>query len=328
MTAPIDFDVIEALARAMLGQISPLSGTRATGQVTVTNPTGSAILLPRNMYLLPSVGGQVANDLLFKTLPNPATSEPHGQGGGWTIPANGSLPVDVTSNLGGARHNLPAAGTVLRFNPPLDGLDLDTELVADMTGGADRDSEPSIQRAVYYEELAGAQVEKDLNGGRLAKLPGVMLVWKQSTPYEGRTAGTNQGSTRLEDGARGFAENFSIFVVVGSHESDRARRSAGLRLMQAITLLLTDQQVTRDYERLTALGSLEILNRSRFARSERHYIYAINLRVNRVIRRVEERSFVPWLRTDLQQALPGREAPEPTDPLVDVHIGVPIPPGP
>lgn len=324
MTTPIDFDVIEALARAMMGQIAPLSGTRATGQITVSNPTGAAILLPRNQYLLPVIGGQQADDLLFKTLPNPATATAHGQGGDWTIPAGGSLAVGLTSNLGGARHNL-AAGSVLRFNPPQDGLDLDAPLVATMTDGADKASEPSVQRAVYYEELSGAQVEKDLNGGRLAKLPGVMIVWKQSTPYEGRTAGTNQGSTRLADGVRGFAENFQLFIVVGSHESDRARRSAGLRLMQAITLLLTDQQVTRDYETLTRLGSLEILNRGRFVRSERHYIYQISLRMNRVLARIEERSFVPWLRTDLQQALPGRTAPEPTTPLVDVHIGIPIP---
>lgn len=325
MATPIDFDVIEALARALFGQLSPISGTRGTGTVTVSNPSGAAVELPKNSYLLPVVGGELADDLVFKTAPNPATLTTHGVGGAWTIPPAGSLSVAVRSNLGGARHNL-AAGSVLRFDPPQPDLDLTCTLDADIVDGADKPAEPAVRRGVYYEKLDSVSLERDLNGGRLSQLPGVMIVWDRSTPAEGRTAGTNQGSTRTEDGARVFAENFSLYVVVAHMAGDRVRRSAGLRVMQAVTLLLTDQQQTRDYEQLTGLGSLEILSRDRFLVTERHYIYRIALRMNRVLRRLEERSFVPWLRTDLQQALPGRDAPEPTTPLVDVHIGVPIPP--
>jgi hypothetical protein len=328
MATPIDFDVIEALARAVLGQLSPLTGTRGTGTMTVGNPSGAAVELEPNMYLLPVVNDELADDLVFKVAPNPATALPYGKGGAWTIPPGGSLSVDVRSNLGGARHNLPA-GTRLRFDPLI--ADLDDEAILDgaISDGADRaEGELALRRAVYYEDLDGAAVERDIAGGRLAQLPGAMLVWTQSTPYEGRTAGTNQGSTRIADGIRGFAENYRLFVVSSSVASSGKRRSDGVRLLQAITRLLSDQQVTDDGEQLTSLGSLEIINRNRFARTERHYVYALTFRMNRIVTRTDTREFVPWLRTRLRQALPGRDAPEPTTPLTVVDVGVPIPPGP
>lgn len=328
MPTPLDFDVVEALARAVLGQLSPLTGTRGTGTMTVSNPSGAAVELDPNMYLLPVVSDELADDLVFKVAPNPATALPHGKGGAWTIPAGSSLSVAVRSNLGGARHNL-IAGTRLRFDPLLEGLDDEATLDAAITDGADRaEDELALRRAVYYEDLDGAAVERDIAGGRLAQLPGGMLVWTRSTPYEGRTAGTNQGSTRLADGVRGFAENFRLFIVSASAAGSSKRRSDGLRLLQAATRLLSDQQTTTDGEQLTNLGSLEIIERTRFARTERHYVYALTFRVNRIVTRTDNRSFVPWLRTRLRQALPGREAPEPTTPLTVVDVGVPIPPGP
>lgn len=325
---PVDFDSIEALARAILAQLAPLTGERGTGSVVVSNPSGAAVELDPNMYLLPVVDGELADDLVFKVTPNPATVQPHGKGGAWTIPAGGTATVAIRSNLGGARHNL-RAGTVLRFDPVLEPLARDVELVASISDGADfADDELALRRAVYYEDMDPAAVERDIAGGRLARLPGAMIVWTQSTPYEGRTAGTNQGSTRLADGIRGFAENFRLFVVSATAASSGKRRGDGLRLLQTISRLLTDQQTNDDGEQLTSLGSLEIINRSRFVRNEKHYVYALTLRVNRVLARTDTRSFVPWLRTRLLQRAPGREAPEPTTPLTIVDIGVPIPPGP
>jgi hypothetical protein len=321
MPVAIDHDVIEQLARAMLGQLSPLSGTRAAGSVVVTNPTGAEIRLPRNAYLVPVVEAEAADDLLFKTCPNPDTLD---VGGAWSIPALGQATVGITSNLGGARHNL-AAGSVLRFDPPLDGVDLDATLVEAITGGVDSPRAVSIRRAVYYEELLAAQVERDILGGRLAELPGVMLVWQGSAPAEGRSATTNQGSTRIADGLRAFVESYRLFVVDGSFVGDRRRRSRGLRLLQAITRLLTDQQVTADGERLSDMGSLEFTGRDRFVRDERHYVYSLSLRVTTVLERVDSRVFVPFLRATVDMALPGREAPEPTEPLTVVDVDVDIP---
>ncbi len=326
MATPVDFDALEAIARAILGQLAPLTGSRGTGTATVSNPTASAISLDPNMFLLPVVNDELADDLVFKVAANPATVLPYGKGGEWVVPPFSSLPVAVKSNLGGARHNL-AEGTLLRFDPLPEGIDETATLDADITDGADRTG-LCLRRAVYYEDLDAGAIERDIAAGRLSHLPGAMLVWTQSTPAEGRTAGTNQGSTRVADGIRMFTESYRLFVVSASLAGDRRRRGEGSRIMQAITRLLTDQQVTSDGEQLTAMGSLEILNRSRFVRNEKHYVYAMTLRVNRVISRTDTRTFVPWLRTSLRQALPGRDAPEPTTPATVVDIGVPIPPGP
>lgn len=314
---PIDHDVLEQIARAVLGQISPLTGTRGTGSVTVENDTDDPIVVPKNMYLLPIRGTELADDLVFKTAPNPVTIEEHGVGGDWTIPPHDELAIGIRSNLGGARHNLEA-GTVFRWDPPLSELGAECELVADITDGADKADDPKVQRAVYYEDLSSARVQDDLFKGRLSQLPGVLLSWEGSTPLEGRASGANQGSTRPQDTVRIFAENYRLFVIVAEYSSDKRRRGSGLRVVQALTRLLTDQVQTRDYETLTNLGSLEILARSRFSRDDRHYVYTIPFRVNRSMKRLEERTFTPWLKTRTQAALPGRIAPEPTTPLTIV----------
>ncbi len=325
---PIDHDVIEQLARAVIGQLSPLSGTRGTGRVLVVNDTADEITLEKNMYLLPNVGslGELADDLVFKTRPNPDTLEEHGQGGVWTIPANDELAVDVWSNLGGARHNLPA-GTLLRWDPPLTGLAPTVVLVDAITDAANKADLPRLDALVYYEDLDSARIAKDLASGRITT-PGAFLIWEGSTPAEGRTAGTNQGSTRADTERRFFAENYRLFFAVSDVSSDRVRRGGGLRLLQGATRLLSDQQVTFDFEQLTGLGALEITSRSRFIRGERHYVYQLAFRMNRVLRRLDTRSFIPWLQTHIVASAPGREAPEPTTPFVMADVTDPNPPGP
>jgi hypothetical protein len=325
---PIDHDVIEQLARAVIGQLSPLSGTRGTGRVLVANDTADEIVLEKNMYLLPNVGalGELADDLVFKTRPNPDTLAEHGVGGAWTIPANDSLEVAVWSNLGGARHNLPA-GTVFRWDPPLTGLGPTVTLVDAITDAANKPDSPRLDALVYYEELDSAKIAKDLAAARI-KTPGAFLIWEQSTPAEGRTAGTNQGSSRVDTERRFFAESFRIFIVVSDQAGDRQRRSSGLRLLQGVTRLLSDQQTTTDFEQLTGLGSLEITSRARFQRGERHYVYQLAFRLHRVIKRLDTRSFIPWLQTHIVATAPGRTAPEPTAPIVMADVTDPNPPGP
>lgn len=324
MPTPIDHDSLEQLARAILAQLNTLSGTRATGTVHVANDTVAPIDVEMNSYLWPTISGETRPSLLFKVAPNPATIKPHGQAGEWTVPAHGSADIGIRSNLGGVRHNLPA-GTVFTWDPPLDGLAATVTLNADMTDGANRTDEPHLADAVYYEGLDSGQISKDLFGSGASNLPAAVIVWQQSAPAEGRTAGTNQGSTRLQDGLRLFAEYFNLYIVVSDVRSDKRRRSNGLRLVQACTRLLSDQQQTNDFEMLTAVGALEILGRTRYARNENTYVYSIPMRINRIYPRYDTRAFTPWLKTHLVASLPGREAPEPTDPITMVDVTDPMP---
>lgn len=316
----INFDAIGALARAVLAQLSPLTGTRATGTVTVTNATGAAVTLQKNAYLLPVVGGELADDLVFKVAPAPGMG-PYGQGGDWTVPAGAAASVAVQSNLGGARHNLPAA-TVLRFDPPIAGLEETATLEADLVDGADADM---LQRANYYELMEAGSLARDLHSGRLSQTPAAALIWTGSSPAEGRASGTNQGSTRVADGVRFFREAFELFIITSTLASDGKRRATGLTVLQAASRLLSDQQVNRDFERLASVGALEITGRSRFSRDEKSYVYTLQFRVNRILSRFDERTFTPWLRTHLRQDAPGREAPEPTTPLTMVDVTDPMP---
>lgn len=323
---PVDHDVIEQVARAVLGQISPITGTRGTGEVLLENDTDDAIVVPKNMYLLPRIGttNELADDLVFKTRANPATVTEHGENGNWTIPPHDSLAVGIQSNLGGVRHNLPA-GTVFLWDPPLSDLAPTCELVADITDGAEKEDEPVVRRAVYYEDLASSRIAEDLHKGRLSNIPAVILTWEQSTPIEGRASGANQGLTRMNDGVRMFSEHYKLFVVVSEYSSDKRRRGNGLRVVQALTRLLTDQVRTRDYELLTNMGSLEILGRARFSRDQKHYVYVIPFRLSRSMKLLEERTFTPFLKARVRTALPGRPAPEPTDdyPMVDETVLIP-----
>jgi hypothetical protein len=214
---------------------------------------------------------------------------------------------------------------VFRWDPPLSELAAECSLVADITDGADKSDHPQVNSAVYYEDLSSSRVQDDLFKGRLRTLPALLISWDGSTPLEGRASGANQGSTRPEDTVRIFSENYRMFVIVSEYSSDKRRRGNGLRVVQALTRLLTDQVQTRDYETLCNLGSLEILSRSRFSRDERHYVYTIPLRVNRSMKRLEERTFTPWLKTRTQAALPGRPAPEPTGSLTIVDATDPKP---
>lgn len=308
----VDFDAIQSLARAVLAQLSPLTGTRATATLRIVNATGDAVVLPPNVYLVPVVGNDRADDLLFKTARDPATALAHNQGGNWTVPDGTSEGVIVTSNVGGARHNL-AAGTPVLFDPPIEGLT--ATLATPGVGGTDA---AIVRRANYFEELDGARLERDLHAARVNTLPGVVIVWSSSEPAEGRTSGLSQGSTRIADGVRIFRETFDLFVIAASLGGDERRRNAGLVALQAVTRLLTDQRANRDGEALAAIGGLEIVGRDRFARSERTYAYRLQLRVSRldtITPNVDPASYPQWLTTQLDVALPGREAPEPDAPL-------------
>src|SRR3972149_1673939 len=110
---------IESLARSLLGALTP-TGTRSSGVVTVKSVGPGTALVPRNSYLLPVVEGRLREHAIFKIGPTRAPLAANGTGGDWTVTAGGT-PVAVVSNLGGARHNVPAA-TVFRFDPQLTGV--------------------------------------------------------------------------------------------------------------------------------------------------------------------------------------------------------------
>ncbi len=322
----LDDDTIQDLARAMIATMAPATGARATGTMTVSAPAGGGdLVLPRNAYMMPVIDGSMRREMLFKVGPDPTTQALNGSGGDWAIPDGTTVgTIAMLSNIGGVRHNLPA-GTTLRFDPPLTGFDPDSPPFVDfdMTGGDDVDQ--LIRRVDYYEDITPAELAADFFKAGLTVFPAVAVLWQNSGPVEGRTAGASQGSTRLRRRVRWFRETFTVIIAVGANDADKNRRHLGLVTMQAITQLLTDMRCNPDGEILSYVGSgVEINNRSRFERTANLYTYSIQLRCSVAIAPIDSRTFSAWLQTNLQQALPGREAPEPTDPLVVVDVDEPM----
>jgi hypothetical protein len=314
MTEPFTLNTIERLSRALFAQLSPITGVRATGTMTVTAGEADAVVSP-NSYLLPIVGGQQRDDLLFKVAPNPDTLA---SGGHWPVAAGTSASVGIKSNIGGARHNL-AAGTGLRFDPRLGDFEPLGIVDADLTDGAD--TAQLVKRVAFFEDLDSADPGKDIFAAKLGEYPALMLNWIESEPVDGVTAGLRQGATRGGRKVRFTRESFVLYVIVGRLGSDSIRRQEGLLVMQAATGLLTDRQQNIDGEQLSSVAAgVEVNQRNRLRRGERHYIYAIRLRLNQTMTPIDERSFVPWIRTAYAGTLPGHEAPEPTADLLVVDV--------
>jgi hypothetical protein len=311
MAEPIILDSLTLLGRALLACLTPASGVRATGTITAT--AGAAeIEIPKNTYLLPVVGGKMRDDLVFKTSDS------------WTLPANATESgIPITSNIGGARHNLPD-GTRFRFDPPLVGVDLTATLDAAITNGSDEGQ--IVRTAVFFEELDTGNPTEDLFAAKVGE-GGVMLVWTNSDPVDGTMAGLRQGATRATRAARFWRENFVLYVVASGLGGDEARRKPGRLIMQAVTRLLTDRHQNDDGEQLSSVGAgVEITSRARLGRNDRHYIYAMTLRANQTLQPgVDARTFERWTTTHYRGELPGREAPEPIQDLEVVDAVDPMP---
>jgi hypothetical protein len=320
MTESLALNTIEKLGRAILAQLSPMCGVRSTGTVTVTADAGADKVLQPNTYLVPVIGGQERSDLVFKVTRNPATVNANGTGGAWTISGGATGSVAITSNVGGARHNL-ADGTTLRFSPEVEGFVATATLDAAMVDGADTGQ--LVKEVAFFEDLDAANPSKDIFASLLARFPALMLAWQSTEPAEGTTAGLRQGSTRGARRVRFMRETFSLYAISGRLEGDTKRRQEGLLILQAATRLLTDRQCNDDGEALSSVGAgVEIVNRDRLARGAKHYIYFLSLRVNQTLQPIDSRTFNTWITSAIAQALPGGEAPEPTGDLTVVDVEV------
>jgi len=297
---------IERLSRAILAQLTPLTGERAEGVVRATG-LGAEVVVPANTYLVATVRGHKREDLLYKTA------------GDWTIPAVPGAFVDlpIVSNVGGHRHNQPN-GTTFRFEPPIPGLEPTGTAIGAIAGGSNDGQ--LVKSVAIFEEIDSGNEQEDFFDSMLIDYPGVIVSWLTSEPAEGAQAGLRRGSTRGSRSVSFYRESFVLYVIVGRLASLGARRAEGQVIMQAATRLLSDRMQNDDGEQLSTVGAgVEIESRARLIRREKHYVYGVRLRTNQTAEaRVDGREFAKWTKTRIQGAVPGREAPEPTTPLVIV----------
>lgn len=307
MPEAVDANTIDSLGRAILAQLSPLTGARASGEVSVT-AGAAAVVVPANTYLLPVVRGELRDDLPFKTV------------GDWQVNAGATSSIPIVSNVGGARMNLDAA-TVFRFDPPIDGVEGDVLLDAPGTAGGNDDG-ALLRRMGFFEDLDAQNASQDIFAGKLTEYPALMLTWQNSEPAEGAMAGLRQGNNRGRRAVKFFREYFVAYIAVGRLAADRRRRQEGLVAAQAASRLLTDRLQNDDGEQLCSVGGgVEIIGRTRVKRGPRHYIYAVRLRVNQVLQQAADtRVFHRWETTRIVSSL---EAEPEALPVVDISEPMP-----
>lgn len=293
-------------ARGVAALMSGLTGTRATGTVTA-KATGSDVEVRPGDYIVPIVEGERRYDLLLKVAKNPNTSNAR-----WTVTAGGTT-IDVMSQLGGARQNIPSVSvdpTSCYWDLPLrDGLEETLTLDAPgMVGGADPSGFVSIQQIETYEAV-GLPVALDLFRARLSKLPAVAIVWQGSDPGDGATTNAvDKGSSRVGQGQQLFVERFDILIITDRLDSEHLRRQEGLSLADEIVELIVDR-TSADGVCISSPSGLTIHGRFRSELGARgdfqqFYIYGIQCSLMRSYSRREHRTFNPWLYTDITAQKP------------------------
>jgi hypothetical protein len=279
---------IERLGRALLSQLSSMTGTRATVTATVASVAAEAELQP-NAYAYAVIDGTARDALLFKVAHNPATVQPFLQGGAWTVEQAGTS-VTFAAMSGGARWNVPV-GTVLKFSPALEGIESAIVTACDGLGASSPDD---LQHLAFFDDMP-ADIEPALAQAGVSAFPAIILAWLSSSPAEGRTAGMAQGRTRKSRKTRVYFENFVIYAVASKATSLEERRRVGFRVIEESTGLITDRKFNDDGERLTALGTgVEIMGRARYQRIEGSFLFLAQLRCLTTLSQVITRTFNPW----------------------------------
>ena len=300
--AELTENTIELLSRALLAQLTPITGERAAGVVTATAAGAAPVEVPKNTYMIPVVRGHIREDLVFKTL------------AAGTVPGSGTLDLSVTSNIGGARHNVDDE-TVFRFDPPVPGLERTAVARGAFTGGSNVGA--LVRNLQIFEDVDATNVEEDFFAAMMTDPPCGVLSWQQTEQAEGEVVGLRRGASRATRSVTLDAESFVLYIIVGRIDGPGMRRKEGQVIAQAATRCWRGRMKNIDGEQLMATGGgIAVVSRARVARAPKHYVYAVRLRaIQSAETRMDGRTFSPWERTNIKGALPGREAPEPTAPL-------------
>lgn len=312
MTQRSGTTIIE-IARDLMAVCAPTTGTRATGKVLVRAKAGKGnVTLPANWHFIPAINNAAREELLFKTATGPnrakypdgkrkkASADEPDAPSWWVIPEAGTA-VDILSVLGGKRHNLPA-GTKLFFDPLHPDLEPVVEVLdGGITGGVDPTWLGGAMSIVQFEQLVGTTATLDAFRAQVDKFPAVVIVWDGSEPADGTTQSSlDRAESRVGPSQQLFKERFNLFVLSKRVDGDHMRRNEGLKLLDDITLWLTDAMEVDGQVFSTPTG-VQIRGRARVAGDsasyQQLYIYMLQLSVTTLWKRYDSRTFNPWLLT-------------------------------
>ena len=303
---------IDRLGRALMAQLSSLTGSRAAGVARVRSAIGAAIVLSPNTYAIPVIDGSAHEELLVKVAFNPATELEHKQGGEWTVDPTlepeGTL-VSFVASMGGAIFSFPV-GSRLVFLPHVPGLEPSAQVTTEFAGGI----EGRVKQIVVFDDIQSPAEELALFQAKVRAVPALVLAWMQSAPTEGRTAGLSQGGSRKGRAVRAYYETWALYVIAADSTGEEARRREALDIMETARELLTDRRRSDDGETLSAMGTgIEVLSSVRLRpRRESAARFLITFRTVVTLEGTNTRSFTPWQTSKIESFVEaGAGNPEP-----------------
>lgn len=255
------------VARAVMTLLGPMTGTGATGNLTVAS-TGATGTVPKNSYAIPVVNGQLSKHVLLKTTAQAAVTS-----AGTAVPAK-ALFGNTASNL--------AAGTAIVWDPPLTGIEARSVVrTGGLTGSVAASGRQSVTEIRFYEGLRKVLTQDLLRSG-IGRFPAIVIAWEGSRERD-------ELGRRVDI----IEEQFVLFVVTSRKDSDDARRGEGLDIFEEACDRLTRREVC-DGERFTATAPLKIRRRTSFDYGAEHYVYSATFTVDRSLTRREPSDAPGW----------------------------------
>lgn len=261
-------------ARQIMAVIQPLLGARSSGTATVSATAGN-ITLKKNAQALPIVPSASGTMQLDPSRPVRVAAD--------TIVTSAGVAVPVTSLLGGPAQNLPLT-TTLRWDPPLDGIELVSPLASALTGATQAVGPGSIKRLVLYEGVGPSSAQRDLFLAKAGHFPAVILNWDS----------TGEGE-KVGNGVIARPDRWVLTIVTSRSDAGELRAMDGLDIKDALEVLLADRAAV-DGEPFSAPG-IALMGARRVDVSESSYIYTLMLETYGAVQRTDTRVWNDWLLT-------------------------------
>jgi hypothetical protein len=274
--------------------LQDLQGAYATGQALVKSTAGT-VSLPAGSFAVPIMDGSASDELTCKVEPNSATLDRS-----WPVTTDGAE-VIFTTLQGGQRCRIPA-GTRIKFDPWISGVSTHATVTgAGIVGGTNvrGDGKLDILRQVkLYKDLGERASAADFFRAQTYDFPAAVICWIQTSPGDGTTSPTMGVSTaRAGRGKRFFVHEFEITLVGSRLDGANERRKELDRIRDDLILLLTDRVAWRDLE-----CNLTLLSARATGTTATSYLDTIRVTSEFVLKRLERRTFNPWIKTRTQGA--------------------------
>lgn len=304
-------------SRGIEAILQRMQGPSATGQLLVhsTAPTGR---VPWGAFAIAEVASASIDAATVFVTPNPATLDADGNGGFWDVTDAGAL-VNVESVQGGLRVNQPA-GTVYRWDDPIDGIEPISSTPTGLSGGDFGGELGGRLRFVgQYKQFAKLDAET-LFRAQAYDFPAAVLSWESSQPSDGpMQSSPGPRTTRVGSLRMIWRHVWALFLITSRQDTAGQRRREGERLRDDALEILSDCVSARGLWVSMSPG-IEVLESRVFGISPTSYVDVVRFATHIVIRhRPAPAVYNPWETTRITVSK-AAAPPSPAISLGDVKV--------